>query len=135
MADHNLPLNPTLTFKHISVHMVHVLARLQAKRLVQEQLRNAGVRVSLVPPREVAEKATAYLAEHPELWSSALARAHLIDDAEGRKKEKRKLRREQLARLDRPVCTTGSANRGTEKTQLFPTTSAIFRGSCLLFTF
>src|SRR6516162_4446969 len=103
MADQSLPL-PT-TFKHISVHMIHILARLQAKRLVQEQLRNEGVRVSLVPPREVAEKATAYLAEHPELWSSALARAHLIDDAEGRKKEKRKLRREQLARLDRPVST------------------------------
>ena len=107
MADHNLPLNPTLTFKHISVHMVHVLARLQAKRLVQEQLRNAGVRVSLVSPREIAEKATAYLAEHPEVWSSALARAHLIDDAEGQRKARQKLRREQLARLDRPVAPTG----------------------------
>jgi hypothetical protein len=88
------PLNP---FKHIRVGMVHVLARLQAKRLVQEQLRNAGVRVSLVPPREISERATAYLHGHPELWRDALVRAHLIDEAEGRKKEKRKLRREQLA--------------------------------------
>jgi hypothetical protein len=35
----NKPLNPELTFQHISVHMIHILARLQAKRLVQEQLR------------------------------------------------------------------------------------------------
>ena len=107
MADHNLPLNPTLTFKHISVHMIHILARLQAKRLVQEQQRNEGVRVSLVPPREISAKAQVYLQSHPELYREALARAHLIDDAEGQRKEKRKLRREQLARLDRPVCTTG----------------------------
>jgi len=45
------PLNPSLTFKHISVHMVHILARLQAKRLVQDQLRSEGVRLSLVSPR------------------------------------------------------------------------------------
>ena len=131
----NKPLHPDFEFKHISCHIIHVLARLQAKRLVQEQLRNEGVRVTLVPPRVIAEKATALLASQPEIWREAITRAHLIDEMEGRKKEKRKLRREQLARLDRPVCTTGSANRGTEKTQLFPTTSAIFRGSCLLFTY
>ena len=95
------PLNPSLTFKHISVHMIHILARLQAKRLVQEQLRNEGVRVTLVPPREIAEKATAYLHDHPEIWREAITRAHLIDEMEGRKKEKRKLRSEQLARLVR----------------------------------
>jgi len=48
MAAPSLPLNPTFTFKHISVHMVHILARLAAKRLVQEQLRADGLRVSLV---------------------------------------------------------------------------------------
>ena len=85
MAANSLPLNPTLTFKHISAGMVHILARLQAKRLVQEQLRNAGVRLTLVPPREIAEKATAYLHDHPEVWREALARAHLIDDAEGQR--------------------------------------------------
>ena len=36
MATNSLPLAPT--FKHISVHMIHILARLQAKRLVQGQL-------------------------------------------------------------------------------------------------
>jgi protein involved in temperature-dependent protein secretion len=92
------PLHPELTFKHISVHMVHILARLQAKRLVQQQLHDEGVRVSLVKPREISERATAYLATHPEVWRVALERAHRIDDAEGRKKEKQKLRREELAR-------------------------------------
>ena len=44
MATNSLPLNPELTFTHISVHMIHILARLQAKRLVQEQLRAEGRR-------------------------------------------------------------------------------------------
>jgi hypothetical protein len=95
------PLHPELTCKHISVHMVHILARLQAKRLVQDQLRAQGRRISLVPPREVQERATAYLAQHPEVWRVALERAHRIDDAEGQKKARQKLRREQLARLVR----------------------------------
>src|SRR5262249_4226495 len=95
------PLNPSLTFKHISVHMVHILARLQAKRLVQDQLRSEGVRLSLVSPREVNERATAYLHDHPEVWREALERAHRLDDVEGQRKARQKLRREQLARLVR----------------------------------
>ena len=99
MATNSLPL--AHTFKHISVHMIHILARLQAKRLVQEQLRNDGVRVTLVAPREINEKATAYLATHPEIWREAIARAHLIDEMEGQRKHRQKLRRAELARLVR----------------------------------
>jgi hypothetical protein len=84
------------TFKHISTHMVHVLARLQAKRLVQEQLRAEGVRVTLVKPREINEKATAYLAQHPEVWRLAIQRAHKLDYEEGQRKERQRLRREEL---------------------------------------
>ena len=84
------------TFKHISAHMVHVLARLAAKRKVQEQLRAEGVRLTLVKPREVQERATEYLAQHPEVWTQALARAHLIDEEEGQRKERQRLRREEL---------------------------------------
>jgi protein involved in temperature-dependent protein secretion len=101
----NIPLNPTLTFKHISVHMVHILARMAAKKAVQAQLRDQGVRVSLVPPREINERATTYLAQHPEVWREALARAHLIDDAEGQRKDRQKLRRAELARLRKPSVT------------------------------
>jgi hypothetical protein len=92
---------PPPTFKHISVHMVHILARLAAKRLVQDQLRAEGARISLIKPREVQERATAYLAQHPEVWRLALDRAHRIDEMEGQRKDQQKLRREQLARLVR----------------------------------
>jgi hypothetical protein len=81
--------------------MIHILARLQAKRLVQEQLRAEGIRLCLVKPREINERATAYLRDHPEVWKEAIERAHRIDEMEGQRKEKRKLRREQLARLHR----------------------------------
>jgi hypothetical protein len=77
MADQSLPL-PT-TFKHISVHMIHILARLQAKRLVQDQLRAEGVRVTLVGPAEISARAQAYLADHPELYRQALERAQLME--------------------------------------------------------
>jgi hypothetical protein len=55
-----------------------VLARLAAKRAVQDDLRAQGVRVSLFPPRNIAEKASAYLAAHPELYQLALQRAHTL---------------------------------------------------------
>jgi hypothetical protein len=102
-------------FRHISVHMIHILARLQARRSVQDQLRGEGVRLSQVSPREVQERATAYLRDHPEVWKEALARAHLIDEMEGRKKDRRKLRREQLARLSRHVSQSDHAKSATDK--------------------
>ena len=80
MATDSLPLPHTFT--HISVHMIHILARLQAKRLVQDQLRAEGIRLSLVSPREVQERATAYLAQRPDLWKEAIARAHRLDEME-----------------------------------------------------
>jgi hypothetical protein len=133
MAEQSLPL-PT-TFKHISVHLIHVLARLQAKRLVQDQLRAEGVRVSLVKPAEINERATTLLAQCPEVWKVAIARAHLIDEMEGRRKDRQKLRREQLARLRRPVTQSDSAQTSTEIVDVLSTTSAIFRAWRLLNTF
>jgi hypothetical protein len=57
---------------------VAIFARLAAKRAVQDQLRAQGVRVSLVLPRDIAEKASAYLAAHPELYQQALERAQRL---------------------------------------------------------
>jgi hypothetical protein len=54
---------------------VSVLARLAARNAIKEQLRADGVRVSLVPGREIEEQARAYLANHPELYGQALERA------------------------------------------------------------
>jgi hypothetical protein len=99
----NKPLNPELTFQHISIHVVHILARYMAREEVKRQLRADGVRNVL--PRTINELATQYLHDHPEIWRAAITKAHEIDDKEGLRKGKRKLRREQLARwcASRPV--------------------------------
>ena len=57
---------------------VATLARLAAKKAVQDQLRAQGVRVSLVPPAEVMRQAAEYLDKHPELYVAALERAKLM---------------------------------------------------------
>jgi len=63
------------SFSHIGNHAINVLARLAAKKAVQEQLRADGVRVTLVKPAEISAKAQVYLADHPELYQEALERA------------------------------------------------------------
>jgi hypothetical protein len=42
---------------------------------MKEKLRDDGVRLSLVPIREIAEQAERYLAQYPELYEQALERA------------------------------------------------------------
>ena len=59
----------------IGITAVKVLARLAAKRAVQAQLRDQGVRVSLFPHAELMRQAGEYLANHPELYQQALERA------------------------------------------------------------
>jgi ATP/maltotriose-dependent transcriptional regulator MalT len=53
---------------------VALLARLAAKRAVQENLRAQGVRVHAELMRQAGE----YLANHPELYQLALERAHKL---------------------------------------------------------
>jgi hypothetical protein len=72
MANHSLSRTK---FKPIGTHAVHVLARLAAKRAVQDELRSQGVRVTLVRPAEIIERAKLYLEQHPELYRQALERA------------------------------------------------------------
>ena len=62
------------SFEHISITGVKVLARLAAKRAVQAKMKEAGIRVSLVKPAIINEQATAYLAQHPELYDQAKPR-------------------------------------------------------------
>jgi hypothetical protein len=59
----------------ISASAVHVLARIAARKAVQEQLRSEGVRVSLVKPAELSAKAQVYLSQHPEVYLDALKQA------------------------------------------------------------
>ena len=75
MANSSLPQSTLDTFQPISASAVHVLARMAARRAVQEELRSEGVRVSLVKPAELSVKAQAYLADHPELYREAKERA------------------------------------------------------------
>ena len=63
------------SFKPIGTYAIAILARLAAKNAVKDQLRADGVRVTLVPPREIAEKARAYLDANPRLYAEALERA------------------------------------------------------------
>ena len=60
---------------HSANHAINYCARSIAKNAVKEQLRDQGVRVSLVPIREITEKAQQYLANHPKLYQQALERA------------------------------------------------------------
>jgi hypothetical protein len=64
----------------------HVLARIAARKLVQEQLRNEGVRVSLVKPAELSAKAQVYLSQHPELYREGLELAQRMGMYERKRK-------------------------------------------------
>jgi hypothetical protein len=93
------PLNPDYVFKNVSVHIIHHIARYLAREEVKAQLRRDGVRNVL--PWTINELATQYLHDHPECWRKALTQAHRIDDKEGERKDRQRLRREQLARIRR----------------------------------
>jgi len=60
---------------HSRNHCINVLARLAAKNAVKEQMRDEGRRMTLVPIREINERAQVYLEQHPELYQQALERA------------------------------------------------------------
>jgi hypothetical protein len=46
---------------HSANHAINFLARSAAKKAIQEQLRAQGVRLTLVPIRDIHEKAQQYL--------------------------------------------------------------------------
>jgi hypothetical protein len=63
-------------FKPVGTSAVKILARLAARKIIADQLRDQlGVRVSLVPVHEINAQAQEYLANHPELFTLALERA------------------------------------------------------------
>jgi hypothetical protein len=78
MATNSLPQSTLDTFLPVSASAVHVLARMAARRAVQEQLRADGVRVTLVKPAEISARAQVYLSQHPELYREALERAQRL---------------------------------------------------------
>jgi hypothetical protein len=60
---------------HSTKHAINYLARSAAKNAVKEQMRAEGTRMTLVPPRVIAERANVYLEQHPELYQQASERA------------------------------------------------------------
>jgi hypothetical protein len=84
------PLNPDLEFKNISSQVIWMLARMMAKDAIRAQLRNEGIDVRFVLPRDINERATKYLAQHPEVWKEAITLTHRIDDKRGQRKARQK---------------------------------------------
>ena len=76
---------------------VGICAIVIARRAVEQQLRDQAVRVSLVPPREINERATAYIATHPEIWALAVERARKIEEAEEARKARRRKARKAVS--------------------------------------
>ena len=62
-------------FQHLGAVAVNVLARLEAKKQVKEQLRAQGIHLTYVPAREIVAQTKRYLEAHPELYKWALQRA------------------------------------------------------------
>src|SRR6516165_9581943 len=60
---------------HSAKHAISFLARSAARNAVTEQLRDQGVRVSLVPTRDIHAQADEYLRQHQELFDQARERA------------------------------------------------------------
>ncbi len=57
---------------------IMVFARLAAKRAVQQELREQGVRVSVYPYAQLMRQAKEYLDNHPELYRQAKDRANRL---------------------------------------------------------
>jgi hypothetical protein len=98
MANSSLSQSTLDTFQPISASAVHVLARMAARRAVQEELRSEGVRVTLVKPSEISARAQVYLADHAELYREALERAQRLGLYE------KPWRRHPLAMERSPLC-------------------------------
>ena len=64
--------------------------------MVEQELRSEGVRVTLVKPAEINQRATAYIAQHPEIWTLALERARQIEEAEEAHKAARRKKRKPI---------------------------------------
>jgi hypothetical protein len=111
-----------------------------ARKEIERQWRARGLRVTRYS--EIIAQAQTYLAEHrAELFEQALARVRaspwhsamvVREERELERQQRNRARTGVIENPSRSVAQSDSANSGTEKTQLFSTTSTIFRCSCLL---
>ena len=97
------------SFQHIEVSAVKVLARLAAKRAIQQQLRDQGVRVSLYPYAELMRQSHEYLSAHPELYQQALERTkRMIADGVFGKRAQRAYLMQNAQSENEPKSTTSA---------------------------
>jgi len=104
------------SFQHIGPAAIKILARLEARKAAKEQFRQQGIKY--YRHVELLRQASEYLAQHPELYEVALARAWqmgmdrervnaaVFDD------DRRVWRKPRL-----PVYTSDNAESTIEKTQ------------------
>jgi hypothetical protein len=116
--------------------VAHALAYHLARRVIEDQWRARGLRIRRYA--DIIEQAREYRAAHPELLDQAAAIVQRNPTLSAMAaQEERQLEREQRKRARagvienpcRSVTQSGSTEAGTEKTQEFSTTSAIFGGS------
>ena len=104
---------------------VMVLARRSARKAIEAKLKAQGVKVSFLPLCEINALANDYLAEHRAFFVAEAKQAIATWP--------RSLDGVCLTvQICRPVYQTDNVNAATEITQVFNTTSTIFRGWCLL---
>ena len=99
--------------KPVGTSAVKVLARLSARNAIKQQLRDQGVRVTLVPVHEIEEKAKEYLANHPELYVQARERARKMGWVD---EQQHVLVTPDWWGNRRPVTQTDNAKMATENT-------------------
>ena len=83
-------------------HLISVLARSSARKVVEERLRSEGVRVSTTPIRIIMEKADAYLRDHPELVQQAIETVRKVPQfrtlAEREARDRARKRKQEMKR-------------------------------------
>ena len=108
-----------------------------ARKEIERQWRARGLRITRYSM--IVAQAQTYLLNHPELFEQALARVRasawyrMMVEREERERQREERKRARAGVIENPCrSVSDNAKSGTEKTQLFSTTSTIFRCSCLL---
>jgi hypothetical protein len=100
----------------IGISAVKVLARLAAKKAVQAELKEQGVRVTVFPYAELMRLAAEYLDKHPELYQVALERAkRMTADGVFGKRAQRAYLNNSAQSQEQPKSTTSTVQMSCAK--------------------
>ena len=83
-------------------HLISVLARSSARRVVEQRMQDEGVRLSLTPIRIIMQEADEYLKAHPELVQQAIATVRNVSGfrtlAEREARDRARKRKQEIKR-------------------------------------